>query len=212
MAISPALAVDVTYGTTGSFNGGGNVYTGANGLTITYGNTVGNSVSDPYPTNASFGTFTVADPTPGNSDVVNTNFSLTITQTLPLSGTETVTDTFAGTISATLVGGQPRGNSNVVLTFTSGSGDGGLPVLTNDPIDGASAYSFSLGGVIYYIDKVTPIEPQTTNGGVSTINGAIDASAVPEPTFYGLTGMGFAGLLAMAIRRRRQNQANPTAS
>lgn len=207
LAISPALAVEVTYNTTGSFGGGSNVYTGANGLTITYGNTVGNSVNDPYPTNASFGTFTVVDPTPGNSDVVNTHFSLTLTQTSPLSGTETITDTFAGTISATFVGGEPRGNSNLLLTFSGGSGDGGSPVLTTDPLDGARAYSFSLGSVIYYIDAVTPIEPQTTNGGLSTINGAIDASAVPEPTFYGLTGTGFAGLLSMAIRRRRQNKA-----
>lgn len=201
MAITPALAVEVTYNTTGNFGGGSNVYTGADGLTITYGNTVGNSVFNPFPTNASFGTFTVIDPAPGSTDIVNTHFSLTIAQTAPSGGTETLTDTFSGTIS---VDPNDKGNSNVLLSFTGGSGTGGVPVLTFDPLDGASAYSFSLGGVAYFVDKVTPIEPQTTNGGVSTINGAIDASTVPEPTFYGLTGIGFAGLLAMAVRRKRQ--------
>jgi hypothetical protein len=205
MAITPALAVDVTYNTTGSFGGGSNVSTGANGLTITYGNTVGDSVSGPYPTNASFGTFTVIDPTAGSTDVVNTNFSLTITQTGPTAGAETLVDTFSGTIRSVFVNGTLRGNSNVVLKFTGGSGTGGAPILASDPIDGATAYSFSLGGVIYYIDRVTPIEPQTTNGGVSTINGAIDASAVPEPSFYALTGIGFFGLMLMAVSRRRQS-------
>lgn len=203
IAAMPSFAVEVTYNTTGAFGGGGNVYTGANGLTITYGNTVGNTVFNPFPTNASFGTFTTVDPSPGSSDPVSTTFSLTITQTAPSSGTETLTDTFAGVISTPGVG---MGNSTVVLTFTGGSGDSGAPVLTTDPIDGARAYSFSLGGIVYYVDRVTPVEPQTTNGGVSTINGAIDA--VPEPAFYTLTGAGFAGLLLMAVRRRRQNPAN----
>lgn len=210
LAITPALAVDVTYNTTGTFSSTGtNVYSGADGLTITYGNTVGDQVSASGATNASFGTFTVVGPTcpnvtcnPGVTDPVSTNFALTVSQTVPSVGNETLSDTFAGTISANAVGD----SSTVLLTFTGGSGTGGVPVLTTDPIDGHSAYSFNLGGVVYYIDRVTPIEPQTTNHGMSTINGAIDASAVPEPTFYGLTGTGFAGLLALAVWRRRQNE------
>jgi hypothetical protein len=77
-------------------------------------------------------------------------------------------------------------------------------VLASDPITGANAYAFAFGGVTYYVDQVTPINPSSTGGGVSTINGAIDASAVPEPDFYAVTGAGFAALLATVMRRRRQ--------
>lgn len=200
LAITPALAVEVTYNTTGTFSSSGtNVYTGANGLTLTYGNTVGNTVSlSGAPSNASFGTFTTINPTSGASDTVNSHFSLLISQTLPSGASETLTDSFAGTISTS-----PTGDSStVVLTFTGGSTN---PILGTDPIDGARAYTFSLGSITYWVDQKTPVEPQTTNGGVSTINGAV--SAVPEPTFYALTGLGFIGLMAMAIRRRRQQTA-----
>jgi hypothetical protein len=64
--------------------------------------------------------------------------------------------------------------------------------------------------VIYYVDVETPIHPSTTGGGLSTINGAIDASAVPEPTFYSLTGIGFVGLVLMAVRRRSQLVSSST--
>ena len=194
---TPAFADIVSYDTTGQFSGGSNVYTGADGLTITYGDTVGNTVSAPWPTNASFGTFTVVDPTAGFSDIVNTAFSMTVTQTNPTAGTETLVDAFAGTISATLTGG----NSNVVLTFTGASGDGGAPTLTTDPIDGAPAYTFALDNVTYYVDRITPIEPQSTNGGVSTINGAISVADVPEPGYFGLIALGIAGLVVLRIRR-----------
>lgn len=205
VAITPAFAVEVTYNTTGQFGSSGtNVYTGANSLKITYGNSVGDTVFDPFPTNTSFGTFTVIDPTVNHTDAISTTFSLTITQTDPSALSETLTGTFAGSIGARFAAGMPRGSSSVVLTFTGGSGAGGAPVLGTDPLDGAKAYTFSLGGVVYFVDDVTPIEPQTTNMGLSTINGTIDASAVPEPAFYTLTGLGFAGLMAMAIRRRRQ--------
>jgi hypothetical protein len=109
----------------------------------------------------------------------------------------TLTDIFAGTVFIN--------SSTVVLNFTGGNGTNPPPVLTTDPLSFAPAYTFELGSVTYWVDQNTPINPSTTGGGVSTINGAIEASAVPEPAFYGLTGAGFAALMAMAMRRRRQN-------
>jgi hypothetical protein len=198
LAITPALAVDVTYNTTGCF---GVACTGVptsaivvGGVTITYNGVTGASVSPPYPTSAQFGTFST---TAGASGTTNTDFNLTVSQIIPVgAGAETLSDTFKGTISTS--------SSSVKLTFTGGAGSGGTPVSSVDPEDGAAAYQFSLGGVVYYVDQVTPVHPSTTGGGISSINGAIDASAVPEPAFYGLTGAGFAGLLLMALRRRQQ--------
>jgi len=198
LAITPALAVNVTYNTTGTFVGGGgsgNVLTGPGGLIITYTPVTGGLVTPPYPSNAQFGLFTVVGPLTGQ-DLVSSDFTLRVTETGPGSGTEELDDTYAGTIQLS--------SSQVKLTFTGGSGAGGVPVLSSDPITGAPAYTFTIGDVVYWVDKVTPINPSTTGGGVSSINGAISASAVPEPTFYGLTGLGFTGLLAMAIRRRLQ--------
>lgn len=195
VGISPAFA-DVVYSTTGTFTGGSNVYTGASGLTITYNDLTDATVTPPYPTNAQFGSFQVSGPTTG-SDVVSTDFTLVLSQIVPSGATETLTDTFHGTISLS--------SSNIKLTFTGGSGDGGVPTLVagGDPITGANAYTFSLGGVQYWVDSVTPINPSTTGGGFSTINGAI--TGTPEPSLLGLTGIGLAGLFA--LRRKRQTAA-----
>jgi VPDSG-CTERM motif len=190
LAITPAWADLVTYSTTGVFSSTGtNVYSGNNGLTITYGDTVNNTAAVPPPSNVSFGTFTVAGPLTGYTDSISENFALTITQTTPSMGSETLTDTFTGAIKIN--------SSNVELTFTGGSPL--TPVLTTDPGDHASAYEFQLGTIDYWVDKYTSINPSTTNGGVSTINGAI--STVPDG---GATLMLLGGVLVglESLRRR----------
>jgi hypothetical protein len=199
LAIAPSFATTVTYSTTGAFSGGSNVFTGADGLTITYNDLTDASVTEPFPTNAQFGSFDVTGPA-STTQTVSTHFSLTIAQSSPTPGTETLTDTFSGTIKKT--------SSSIVLNFTGGSGDGGAPVLVvgGDPVDGATAYMFDLGGVTYWVDRRTPINPSTTGGGVSTINGAISAPGVPEPSLLGLSSLGFLGLVGMAIRRRKQEK------
>jgi hypothetical protein len=192
------FASSVTYSTIGTFSSSGtNVYTGANGLSITYTDLINAMVAPPYPTNAQFGSFSVSGPAAGDQDSVSTDFTLILDQTNPTNGTETLTDTFSGQITAN--------SSNIRLTFTGGSGDAGTPtlVLGGDPITGASAYTFSLGGVTYWIDAITPINPSSTGGGFSTINGAI-TSAVPEPALFGLSGLSFAGLLGFLAWRRKR--------
>src|ERR1035437_845119 len=86
LAIMPASADIIKYDTTGVFTGSGtNVYSGANNLKITYGDTVGNTVTVPPTSIATFGKFTVTGPTAPFSDTVITNFQLTIDQTNPPS-------------------------------------------------------------------------------------------------------------------------------
>jgi len=206
--LTPAFAVDVVYSTTGSFTScaapytcTGNTLDGPSGLVVTFtGDTnnlvqVENDPSNPGPSNAGFGTFSVVGPTAGSTDnLAGTRFSLNIVQTQPSTGNETVIDTLTGKITTS--------NSKVVVTFQAqGSGTGGTPVATTDPNSGVNAVSFAFGGTTYWVDDVTSINPSTA--GTSTVNGAID-STVPEPAFFTLTGTGFAGLIVMAIRRRRQ--------
>lgn len=163
----------------------------ATGVVISYGALTNNSVSATPTTNASFGSFTAST---GNGYTIPTGetFTLMVSQTIPsVAGPETLTDLFTGTITGT--------SSSVELQFTGGS-----PAATLTTYQGAAVYQFSLAGVVYYVDQYTSIVPNSSNSGVVTIQGAINASAVPEPAFYSLIGIGFASLLAMAFRRRRQ--------
>jgi hypothetical protein len=199
LALTPAFATDVTYTTTGSFaSSGTNTYTGSMGLQIVFTGTPADfpNVSVPNISYAPFGTFTATGPALNSTDTVSDDFTLQITQIAPApGGTETLVDSVSGSIKIA--------NSQVTVTFNQGNGAGGLAVAAIDPLDGAAALRFAFGDVTYWVDDVTPIHPQTGSGlaGTSIINGAID---LPEPAFYSLTGAGFAGLVAMAMRRRRQ--------
>jgi hypothetical protein len=123
-------------------------------------------------------------------------FSLTITQTGPTAATETLTDMISGTIE--------ESSSAEVLKFTGGSGDGGTPVITTNPITGVTSLSFKLGDVTYFVDQVTPINPSTTSGGETTVRGAITMAVIPEPSSMLLLG---GGLLAVAgVMRRKLRQ------
>lgn len=216
LTLTSAFAVDVTYSTTGVFacSGGGfacagNTLTGPNGLHITFTGTAQQfpNVSVPPTSYAPFGTFTVSgeiNRLTTDTLPANTTFTLDVNQSIPTpGGTEVMHDAVSGTIRV--------GNSTVTVVFTSGTGDGGVAISSVDPLNAAPAFQFNLSGVDYWIDKSTPLHPETCanqlctvkNPGTSIINGAIN-STVPEPMFYTLSGTGFAGLLIMAIRRRRQ--------
>jgi len=213
----PAFAVPVAYSTVGTFDcsgaGSGCTSVGNNVATlgtvgiITYGNFAGTvNVPKVGGTTASFGTFTTTGLLDG-SQTVSAHFNLAITQTVPLpsgSGTADLTDLFSGTLTVD----STEGDSNtIVLTFTGGNGTTPPPSLGTDPFSLVPAYTFKIAGVQYWVDQRTALVPPTTNGGVSTIQGAINASAVPEPTFYALTGLGFASLVGIAFRRRGQSQS-----
>src|SRR5947207_1202425 len=118
MILTPAFAVDVSYSTTGTFSSSGTtVFSGPNSLQITFTGTAADfpNVSAPPVSYAPFGTFTVTGPAPTFTDTVSDSFTLKVTQSLPApGGTETVIDTVAGNIRIA--------NSQVTVTFTSGSG------------------------------------------------------------------------------------------
>ncbi len=197
LAITPAWGDVVTYSTTGKFTSSGtNVFSGLNGLTITYNNTSGNVVAPvPPPSLAQFGSFTAVGPTTGE-DTVTDHFELKIAQTTPSLGGETLTDIFSGLISIS--------HSSVILEFTGGSGDS-VPVLGINPLTDALSYQFALGNATYWVNRKTPINPSTTgvNGpspGESTINGAI-TSTVPDG---GMTLMLLGGALVGVEGLRRK--------
>jgi hypothetical protein len=212
----PAFAVDVTYSTTGSFTNctggftcGGSSITGANSLTIAFTGIAAQvpNITVPPLSTTSFGQFTQTGPTTG-SDTGSAQFSLQVKQTVPTpGGTETLSDQLSGTITKS-------NDGTTAVKFTSLSGSGANTSLTStDPVTGVKAFQFTFldptltSSVTYWVDQSTAIVPPTVNNGVSTIQGAID-STVPEPAFYSLTGTGFAGLLFMALRRRRQKIAS----
>jgi hypothetical protein len=97
-----------------------------------------------------------------------------------------------------------QSSSAEVLKFTGGSGDGGTPVITTNPITGVTSLSFELGDVTYFVDQVTPINPSTTNGGETTVRGTIDVAVIPEPSSMLLLGGGLLGVAGVMRRKLRQ--------
>lgn len=206
--LTPAYAVDISYSTTGAFTNcsagltcSGGHLTGPHGLSIIFSGVDADTpnISDvPPPSAAAFGLFSVSGPTTGFTDNVVAKFNLSITQVDPVfgAGTEQFISSLSGTIK--------KSNSHLQVNFTSGSG-AAITSVSTDPLAAGAvpAVMFQLGDVIYWVDEQTTLNPQNTNGGFSSINGAI-SSVLPEPTFYTLTGSGFLGLFLMALRRRRQ--------
>jgi len=181
---SPARATFVTYSTVGIFSGGDtpgtNTYLdAAHGIDIVFNGITTNSVTVPPASNASFGTFDSSATTATTLQTVASGFTLNIFQTSPSAGGPA---SFVGSLSGSLA----IDNSQAFIVFSGG--------LTK-----------SIGVVSYTIvsnDHSTPgrldIVPPTTNSGLSTLNGVINA--VPEPSAVALLGIGTFG--ALAFRRR----------
>ena len=192
LLLTPAYAVDIMYDTTGSFNGSNPFTQGT--LTILFSGGVFNvdAPNPPDATNAQFGIFTVTGPAIGAQNV-NTAFQLSVNQIAPAPGGTEVLD------SNKISGRITKSQSKLVVVFSPVANPTLSP--TVNPVDGVTpALAFSFGSTTYFINEVTPLHPQL-GGATSTINGAI--SAVPEPSFYALTGAGFVTLVLLAIRKRR---------
>lgn len=213
-SVSPSLAIPVSYNTTGSSftcNGPGlgtaasptcvasavagvpggaelKLSTGSglntNSATLRYTAINPDLVIDaePGPNFSTFGTFSwtgntkvplgVGNPTPSNL----ADFTLRITQSLPTSAGP-------GSVGSDLIGRirlKPTPSGGMFINFFGGS--------------------ITLDSVVYTPNNTTinsnPLPTFTDLGG------NIDASAVPEPGFYGLLSLGMAGLYA-AVKRRR---------
>jgi hypothetical protein len=165
---------------------------------VTYIPTSPQTYNAPPPTSFTYGAFDTVVPA-GTTLTAGGNFTLAITQTIPSAGTGSITDVFSGSV-----------------TNTAGATSGSLGITFGGPNIGYNPSTSTLGCVVgvggcieYTYITIDGVEygVQTNNAlatnGFYTLPGFVDP-IVPEPTFYWLTGTGFAGLLFMAIRRRRQ--------
>jgi hypothetical protein len=187
-AVSPALATEVTYTTTGSFSvSGTDVFDGSSHAgktaTVTYNSYSGDDV---LPSTDALGTFTVSAP-PGTHITGGGTFLLTLDQTIVGGASGTGSFAAAG-FSGTL---QANGSGGLNLTFaqTSLTIDKVTYTLQNLGGPGNNVITFGKGGVTLVANITSP---------------------VPEPTFFGLTGLGLLGLGFVAIRQRKQRETETT--
>jgi hypothetical protein len=195
-AATPAHAgIMVQYTTTGYFGVDPSktsvtVGTGANTATLSFAGLTNIQTVGPVPppSNASYGSITETATGSGATFTADIPFTLIIHQIIPTIGT-------AQLGAKTLKGKLTNTSSGLKLVFTDTEAD------INFSKAGLS------GTVFYSLDPTYRLVPPSTNHGVTSIQGGINAmiNAVPEPATVALavSGLPLLGLVAWRRRRRR---------